>query len=250
VEVPGVEGEPGADGASGVSAYSLVTQNFVVPAKGSTVTVLMRNSTWLAIGALVFIPGAGTFAVTALPGTASATLEYQNFAANTNAGATINATTPIVAGGAEGPEGPTGPAGSSITLTQVSVYKTGLSDGITDSAAALTDVNITLATAGKYLLLASARLDYDGATFSANQLLTVRLRETFNGPAYIANTQRNVATSDLTTYDGNAFAGALPQVVYDAAAGDVIAMYAVLSANPAAGDVLAVEGSILAIKLF
>jgi hypothetical protein len=58
--VPGPSGPPGAPGSPGnpgPSGYSTV-QSFTVPAVGSTVVVTVADSSWMAVGQMVYVAGA------------------------------------------------------------------------------------------------------------------------------------------------------------------------------------------------
>lgn len=93
-EIPGVEGTTGVNGtngAAGINAFTFTTAAFTVPAIGGEVTVLGGSSVWMAIGQNVFVLGAGTFQVTAKPGTTSATLTYLDYEGNTLTGSVIAA---------------------------------------------------------------------------------------------------------------------------------------------------------------
>ena len=110
--------------------------------------------------------------------------------------------------------------------------------------------SVTLATAGSYLIFASVRLDFNVATFNSPESATLKLRETANGPADLANAVRVLNTGSPTAESETFFAGEIPPVIYAAQAGDVIQIFGSLSDTPYTGSVDAIEASILAIKLF
>lgn len=103
--MPGSEGQPGADGTSGtngLSAFTVTTAAFSVPALGGSVGVPVAQSSTFAVDQSVFIPGAGMFTITAIPSSVALTLEYTNWPGNTNALALIPVGTLVT------PSGPIG----------------------------------------------------------------------------------------------------------------------------------------------
>ncbi len=109
--IPGPEGSAGSDGSNGISAFTLTTADFVVPAVNSTVTVLVGSSLWAVIGMIVIAgqgagaalagPGPSTFLVTAIPGLSSLTLKYLGYSGDVapTGGNTISAGAVITANG-------------------------------------------------------------------------------------------------------------------------------------------------------
>jgi len=238
--IPGPEGEPGTDGAPGVNAFTITTADFNVPNIGDSVTVQVGNSTWATVGQNVFIAGAGTFQITAKPGVASMTVNYLNYGGNTHAGETI-------ASGAQ--VSPAGTQSGSSLLPAVTAYALAGSQALSTSSAQLLSSQLTLA-AKTYLLLATVRLDYDIATFVAPEDVNLKLRETTNGPADIANAIANAKTSVTTTETGTFLTITFPPVTYAAAAGDTIQMFGQIEGTPYAGALNVVELSLVAIPLF
>ncbi len=57
VDVPGVQGDDGGDGSDGQNSYTLTTADFVVPAVGSSVTIAVQSSLWMAIGQVLVVNG-------------------------------------------------------------------------------------------------------------------------------------------------------------------------------------------------
>jgi len=238
--IPGPEGANGADGAPGINAFTFTTADFTVPAIGNSVTIQVANSSWMVNGQNVFIEGAGTFSVTSKPGSQSATLQYLNYQGNTHAGETVTA-------GAEASPAGTQPA---VTLLPaVTFYALAGSQALSNSSVQLLSSTITLA-AKTYLILATFRLDYEVATFASNEAIALKLRETTNGPADIANAVVNLNAEVFTAHTGTFVEGAFPAVTYAAAAGDTIEMFGSIAATPYSGSMQAIEISIVAIPLF
>lgn len=235
---PGATGAAGADGEDGVNAFTFVdAPGFVVPAPGANVTVPTLDCSWMAVGQKVFITGAGTFEVVSRDGAgASCSLEYlEDYVGNTEEGSAI----------AEGAQ--VSPAGTQPTfLPSQSFYAVAGSQALTASNAQLLSAVVTLPTAGQYIISASVRLDFDSATTTINRTCFLKLRETTNGPADVANAVREVKTGLVTTATGTLTVATLPTVVYTAEAGDTIQLQGSISAVPYSGDVDVIEATILA----
>lgn len=85
VSIPGTRGrvgEDGTDGANGLSAFTLTTANFTMPAELANVTVSVQSSSQFAVGMLVFISTAGTFQVVSAPTSTSIQLTNLEDTAN------------------------------------------------------------------------------------------------------------------------------------------------------------------------
>ncbi len=106
ISVPGVEGEeglPGTDGTDGVSAFTLTTAEFDVPAVSATVEITVVTNAWMAVGEVIFIPGAGYFEVVSKSGATAVTILYLDYAVNTETGETISVGALVTPSGVQGP---------------------------------------------------------------------------------------------------------------------------------------------------
>lgn len=242
VNVPGVEGPPGTDGtdgAAGLNSFTNTTADFVVPGLGANVTINVVDSTWMLPGQTVFITGAGNFTVVSKPTPTSVTLNYDNVGNNTATGNTISTGAGV------------SPSGKILTaLPMTANYQTGGSQALTASPTQILNGTITLATAGTYLLLATARFDFDIATFNSEQILTFKLRRTNNTPGDVANAVANVNTGLTNLVTATLDVVPLPAVSYTATAGDIIQPFASLNGLPYSGSLIAVEVSVMAVRIF
>lgn len=102
VEVPG---------PAGSNAFSITTDDFVMPAEGVTVNVEVADSTWAVIGQIVFIEGAGHFEVTAVPDGTHITIENIENSFTGAYDSNAAATTVISSGAGVTPAGLQGPVG-------------------------------------------------------------------------------------------------------------------------------------------
>lgn len=245
VELPGPEGADGAagaDGTDGINSFTTTSEDFDVPAVGQNVTIDVASSAWMLVDQIVFIPGAGFFVVVSKPTSTSVILTYLDYGFNTFTGDTVSAGAGVSPGGAEGP--------GQTLLPTLSNYNVGGTQSLSDSAGQLLSAEITLATAGHYLIMVTARIDRDVVTFASSQTANIKLRETNNGPADLANALANLSTGTPTAESGTMAIVALPAVDYNAAAGDVVEVWGSLTANPYSGALKVVEVSILAVPLF
>ncbi len=101
-------------GLQGQAAFTNTTSSFVVPAKGANVSVFVQNTSWMAVGETIFIPGAGLFTVFSIPNLANVVLTYDNIAANGGTGNTVVGGTIVTPGGEPGVDGTAG--GNAFTL--------------------------------------------------------------------------------------------------------------------------------------
>ncbi len=145
-------------------------------------------------------------------------------------------------------------APSPVSNSSLTVYAAGTAYSITTSQALLdfgtTDPILTISEPGTYLILATARLDYNGATFAAVRNATLKLRRTNNTAADVTGATTTFQTQIITTLSFTAFSGPIPPVIYTTANNnDIIQMFGGIDTGPTAGSLDAVAASIVAIKL-
>lgn len=141
-----------------------------------------------------------------------------------------------------------------INAAFVSGVAAGTAYSLTGTSAALdfgtTDPVVVIPSAGRWLLMALAQLDFAGATVST-QTAALKLRRTNNTAADITNAA--IATLDLpvmTTLTHTFGVFHLPQVIYTTAnTNDSLTIFGSLSATLGAGNLNAVAAQILAVKL-
>jgi len=131
IGVAGRMGPPGPQGTAGKNDFSFLNKMFVVPAyNAAPVTATVTDSSWMAGGTLVYIPGAGTFTCVGDPPSPNTVLlvnsgDPNNAAAGTmiSSGTQISPAQlrgPMGPQGTPGPPGPPGPQG----VSGASVYTT------------------------------------------------------------------------------------------------------------------------------
>ena len=112
-----------------------------------------------------------------------------------------------------------------------------------------TDPFEALAAAAPYLLFAGATVKYNGATYAANQTVTVKLRRTTATAADIPNAT-TTQTLEIITTGTKSFQVTLPVVVYTPETANVtIEVFASVSALPSAGTMEITESYILAVRI-
>jgi hypothetical protein len=139
------------------------------------------------------------------------------------------------------------------SANQKSVVAAGTVYTLTATPAAVdfgtTDPSITLDSAGTYLIFASAKTNYVGATFAAAKTVTLKLRRTNNTAADLTGGTASIGTDIVTTLT-NTFRNNSWFCIYTTSnANDVIALFADVSELPAAGTMTVAEASIVAIRL-
>jgi hypothetical protein len=101
----------GLNGQPGVNAFTITSAAFTMPTIGSTVTVTVGVTGWMAQGQNVFIPGAGYFSVSIITDATHAVLTNSGTTGNAAAGTVINSGAQVSPAGSIGPTGAIGPQG-------------------------------------------------------------------------------------------------------------------------------------------
>lgn len=113
---PGDDGTDGTDGAAASNAFTETTDSFTMPAVSGNVTVDVLDSTWMAVGQIVFVENAGYFTVNAVPDAVSVSLTNLGYDGNAAPTTIIPASQKVSPGGKKGTDGST----SSSTLNDLS----------------------------------------------------------------------------------------------------------------------------------
>lgn len=211
VNIPGSQGGAGTNGlngANGANAYTVTTADTVIPAVNNTEIFPVANSGFMAIGQNVFLSdGAniGNFKTVSFPSVSSVELEFLGYTGDSSPGATISAGASVVAAGQQGsPPANTfangmttgttkGTAQTNLGLGQNALVSNsiGLTQVITNSFVEVGTCDVTVATAGVYLILADATITMAGVTFSSSRTITLRLRNVTQGTT--------ISTADFPT---------------------------------------------------
>lgn len=277
VEVPGTQGAAGAAGAAGQGAYTTTTASFFIPAPNANVSnpdgfVYLTNTDWLVIGQTLFIGD----------GTEGATFEVMSVATgkiaakalahtgDTAAGAEINVGAKAVAAGTQ-PAIPSpttvangGTNSATATLARaalgvggasLSVYAAGTVYPLTATPALLdfgtTDPSLVITAAGTWALFARARIDFNGLGVADGRTVTIKLRRTNNTAADLGNGSVGFKCPVNTTGTGTAIIFDIPLIIYVTTnATDILQIYGSVSVVDNAGNLQAVEASIVAVKLY
>lgn len=266
VNVPGVAGADGADGAAGsagVSAFTVTTADFIVPAVGATVIVSVANSTWMVVGQKIFVggdinAGSGTggayFTVSSKPGTTSVVLEFLGYEDDVAVATVFDSGSGVSPGGTQ----PNATTASNLSIYEaVTDRDTAFELTNTESAVEIDSnvIGLVINEVGTWMLLARIRVDYSFATYGSQGIpANFKLRRTNNTAADISDTTVEVALQDVTEAYFTDGVIQLPPVFYTTTATtDVIALFAWLDALPdnsaANGKMLAYEASLVAVKM-
>jgi hypothetical protein len=125
---------------------------------------------------------------------------------------------------------------------------------LTGTAAAVNlgtdDPVVTLGAAGTYLLLATAQIEYAGATVAA-ETLALKLRRTNNTAADVSASPVTIDLPAATTLTHTYGVVALPPVLYTTENDDdAVTIFANLSALLGAGTVTISDANIVAVRLY
>ena len=169
------------------------------------------------------------------------------------------ATGPVGPAGATGPQGPPGPGGGTLAAP-VAIYGVGAPQELDVAFAMMLSSQITLATAGTYLIFARLRVDVNDASYAANQIITAKLARVNNTPADLTTPQPTPVTAYLGLDTMTTRTYTLPIIVLPffayttATVGDEIQLQANITAQPdnhaGGGAVFANESDLVALKLF
>ncbi len=135
--------------------------------------------------------------------------------------------------------------------TTTKIYASGTAYSFTNASALIhlgtQDPTTILPRPGNYVLRAVVNVKYNGASFAANRVLTLKLRRTNNTAADVANSSTVETTAIITTLTYTFGVFELPEVSYTTANNnDIISIYGGLDTAPTAGSLDAVEASIVA----
>lgn len=108
----GAIGPAGPAGVNGVNAYTTTATGFKQPVSGGSVSVSVANSSWMAIGQVVYVSGAGYYKVASKPNSTSAILTNLGYSGNASSGTTIAAARAVSPGGVLIPSDATSQASS------------------------------------------------------------------------------------------------------------------------------------------
>ncbi len=196
----------------------------------------------------LWVPGAGILIVDAIIDSTHVSVTYPDVEVNVNAGATISSGTSVVPTGLQ-------PQATPLPTTDpIAKYGSGTAHTITGASFAAVIFGtsgaqeITLTTAGTWLILARARVDYVAATFAAVRTVSFKLRRTNNTAGDVTNTPCAFKTQIITTLTFTAPGANFSPVAYVTAnVNDVLQMQVAIDTDPTAGSIQIVEADLVAV---
>lgn len=276
VLVPGTAGDNGTDGDAGTNgnnAYTVTTAGFTIPVFGANVTISVALSSWASVNQPIFISDpAGvkfaSFRVVSTPSSLSLEITPYGYSGDSVNPATLASASTVSPSGTQ-PAGPIAIAGGGTGSTTATTARAALGAGganlvayasgtayqLTATPALLnfgtTDPSLTITSAGVWLILARARIDYTGATFAAVRTGTLKIRRTNNTAADIANSSVGFLTGIITTLTYTLAVVDIQPIIYTTTnSNDILEVWGSISVIPTAGSIDASEASIVAIKLY
>jgi hypothetical protein len=172
----------GGGGTAGQNAYTTTSTSFVVPAVGATVPVAVASTAWMGgTGYVVFITGAGYYAVSSITDATHVVLTNMGGASNAIAGTTVPSGATVSAAGPVGAAGAAGTPGAAL-----SAYDALASSFVMPAASA--NVTITIANTawmgvGQVIYIASAGYFQVASISSATQASVTNLNYPGNASA-------------------------------------------------------------------
>lgn len=159
-------------GSAGQNAYTTLTSQLTVPAKGSTVDAAVVSTAWMVSGQIVVMPGPATFQVTTINSATSVKLTFLHYFGDLAPSSTITN------GSGVSPSGTQPQAGLTISTSSASSYT------ITQGTPLSTGISITLPAAGTYQVTATLNLQYtaDYNGYNGANPVTLSINRTNNTP--------------------------------------------------------------------
>lgn len=118
---PGQNGADGSNGADGQNAFTVLTEEFTMPAEGDSLTAVVESTDMLVPGSTIYLRGAGTLEVSVIIGDTEVSLKNISVSAdgiypdNVGGGSIIAVGSEVSPTGIQGPEGPAGANGTNGT---------------------------------------------------------------------------------------------------------------------------------------
>lgn len=269
VNVPGTSGVPGANGqngSAGVNAFTITTADLTIPAISSNVTVLVANSSWMAVGQNVFASDGtniGNFQVVSFPSNAAVVLKFLGYTGDTGSGGTISSGATVSPAGLQGtsPSTPISIADGGTNAATKANAQTNLGLGqdaliassfslaqvITNSFVEVGTCDITVTDVGQYLLMANVVVSMSGVTFASSRNITIKIRNITQGVDICSQV---FPTQILTTTSIPSFSMVVPlKLDATAVANDHYQLLISIDTVNSAGTLAVQAGSICAIPL-
>jgi hypothetical protein len=127
----GLAGTSGAAGVAGASAYDTTTASFLMPAAAASVNVAINNTSWLGVGQVVYIAGAGYLSVASLVSGTTFSATNLNYIGNASSGATIASGAKVSPGGLVGAQGAGGAGLNAFTTLSASFTQPAVGSSVT-----------------------------------------------------------------------------------------------------------------------
>lgn len=109
---------------------------------------------------------------------------------------------------------------------------------------------ITLSSTGTYAIFGRVNLFYSGATFAANQTVTLNIYRQNNTPTVLPNTQTQEVTSVITSITSTLGDFNLAVTSYTTInSNDVLSLHGSITAAPASGNLQATEANLFALRI-
>lgn len=144
-------------------------------------------------------------------------------------------------------------AANGLSAMSQSITAVGTAYSLTGTPAGLvfgtTNPVLNLTAAGTYLIIASANVILNAATFAAIKTVTLKLRRTNNTAADLANGSITCIAPVVTLISGTVANNTWAKIYTTSNANDSITIFGDVASLPAAGSLDVNEASIIAIKL-
>jgi hypothetical protein len=127
--------------------------------------------------------------------------------------------------------------GTAYTLTAVNAL----------AAGGTTNPTVTIQATGRYLIWYQANILHNGATYAANQTITLSLFRSNDQVGLLAGTSTVTNTGIITTLTSMGGTPTSVPAIVNCAAGDIISVYAIVSVTPSAGSTTITSANVVAV---
>jgi hypothetical protein len=198
----------------------------------------------------LYIPGVDFALVDAVIDSTHVSIVVPDWESNVHAGDTIAAGVMVV------PSGWQPAATATPAVDAIAQYGSGTAHTVTGASFATVTFGtsgaqqITLTTAGTWLITARARCDYVGATFAASRTVSLKIRRLNNTAGDVTHAATAWKTQIITTLSFTALDAVLASAQYVTAnVDDVLALQVAIDTDPTAGSLQITEAEIVATYL-